>query len=92
MPEVHITQLFEDPIIVEPGSLTELYGRVFYGLRYNPATGVAYIEQIENDEIISLPDQNSISTDDYQAWLSSKKYLDFTWETATSSNLIMEVS
>ncbi|NBR35777.1 MAG: hypothetical protein EBT80_00040 [Chitinophagales bacterium] len=81
-----------DPVIVEPETLSEVYGRVFYGLRYNPATGVAYFEKIENDEIISLPDPNSISVDDYQTWLSSKKYLDFTWETATSSNLIMEVS
>lgn len=81
-----------DPIIVEPDTLSEVYGRVFYGLRYNPATGVAYFEKIENDEIISLPAPNSISVDDYQTWLSSKKYLDFTWETATSSNLIMEVS
>jgi hypothetical protein len=82
----------EDPIIVEPDTLTEVYGRIFYGLRYNPATGVAYFEKIENDEIISIPTPNNISVDDYQTWLSSKKYLDFTWETATSSNLIMEVS
>jgi len=82
----------EDPIIVEPDTLAEVYGRVFYGLRYNPATGVAYFEKIENDEIISIPTPNNISVDDYQTWLSSKKYLDFTWETATSSNLIMEVS
>ena len=92
MAEVHITQLMEDPVVVEPASLTELYGRIFSGLRYNPATGVAYFEVIENDEIISIPNPLSISVDDYQTWISSKKYLDFTWETATSSNLVMEVS
>ena len=92
MSEVHITQLLEDPIIVEPETLTELYGRVFYGLRYNPATGAAYFEKIEEDEIIELPQANNISVDEYQTWLSSKKYLSFTWETATSSNLIMEVA
>lgn len=82
----------EDPIIVEPDTLTELYGRVFYGLRYNPSTGAAYFEKIEEDEIIELPQANNISVDEYQTWLSSKKYLSFTWETATSSNLIMEVA
>jgi hypothetical protein len=81
-----------DPIIVEPETLSEIYGRVFYGLRYDPATGVAYFEVIERDEIITLPSTDDISVDDYQSWLSSKKYLDFTWETATSSNLIMEVA
>lgn len=92
MADLHITELLADPILVEPASFTELYGRIFYGLRYNPATGVAYFEVIENDEIISVPDPISISVDDYQTWISSKKYLDFTWETATSSNLVMEVS
>jgi hypothetical protein len=81
-----------DPIIVEPETLSEIYGRVFYGLRYDPSTGVAYFEVIERDEIITLPSADDISVDDYQSWLSSKKYLDFTWETATSSNLIMEVA
>lgn len=62
----------EDPIIVEPDTLTELYGRVFYGLRYNPSTGAAYFEKIEEDEIIELPQANNISVDEYQTWLSSK--------------------
>lgn len=88
----HVQDVLTDPIIVEPTILTELYGRIFYGMRYDPATGVAYIEVIENDEIISLPDPLNKSVDEYQMWLSSKKYLDFTWETATSSNLVMEVS
>jgi len=87
-----ITPLLDDPIIVEPQSLNELYGRIFYGLRYNPSTGAAYFEKIEEDEIIELPQANNISVDEYQMWLSSKKYLSFTWETATSSNLIMEVA
>jgi|GEM_PF-4371231 len=84
------------PIFVNPDTLSKVYGRVFYGLKYDPATGVAYFEVIENDEIITIPDPAadpiSYGLDDYQIWLSSKKYLDFTWETATSSNLIMEVS
>lgn len=82
----------DNAIIIEPDTVSDLYGRVFYGLRYDPATGAAYFEKIEEDEIIELPQANNISVDEYQTWLSSKKYLSFTWETATSSNLIMEVA
>lgn len=84
-----------DIIIFQPETVDELYGRVFYGLKYDPATGLASFEQIEVGEIISLPvlgDGVAYSTDDYVAWMSSSKYLDFSWESTLSSNLIMEVA
>lgn len=84
-----------DIIIFQPETVTDLYGRVFYGLKYDPETGMAEIEKIEADEVISLPvlgDGASYGTDDYVTWMSSTKYLDFSWETTLSSNLIMEVA
>ena len=41
----------DNAIIIEPDTVSDLYGRVFYGLRYDPATGAAYFEKIEEDEI-----------------------------------------
>lgn len=82
-------------IIFQPETITDLYGRVFYGLKYDPATGLASFEQIEFGEIISLPvlgDGAAYTTDDYVTWMSSSKYLDFSWESTLSSNLIMEVA
>ena len=82
-------------IIFQPETVTDLYGRVFYGLKYDPATGLSSFEQIEVGEVISLPvlgDGSSYNTDDYVTWMSSSKYLDFSWESTLSSNLIMEVA
>jgi hypothetical protein len=84
-----------DIIIFEPDTVAELYGRVFYGLKYDPLTGLATVEQIESGEIIKLPTLSPGIThenSDYVTWLSSTKYLDFTWESTLSSNLIMEVA
>lgn len=84
-----------DIIIFEPETATDLYGRVFYGLNYDPTTGLLEVESIESGDIISLPVLEPGATwqnDDYATWLSSTKYLSFSWETALSSNLIMEVA
>lgn len=84
-----------DIIIFQPETVSDLYGRVFYGLKYDPETGMTEIEQIESDEIISLPvlgDGSAHNPDDYVTWMSSSKYLDFSWESTLSSNLIMEVA
>ena len=82
-------------IIFQPETVSDLYGRVFYGLNYDPETGMAEVEQIETGEIISLPvlgDGSIQSPTDYVTWFSSSKYLDFYWETTLASNLIMEVA
>jgi len=84
-----------DIITFEPDTVSDLYGRVFYGLNYDPETGMAEIEEIETGEIISIPvlgDGVAHNPADYVTWLSSSKYLDFYWETTLSSNLIMEVA
>ena len=87
--------MITDIIIFEPDTVAELYGRVFYGLNYDPETGMAEIKQIESGEVISLPvlgDGSNHNPADYVTWLASTKYLGFSWETTLSSNLIMEVA
>ena len=82
-------------IIFQQETVSDLYGRVFYGINYDPATGLAEIEQIESDEVIAIPTLSpgiTHETSDYATWLSSTKYLDFSWESTLSSNLIMEVA
>ena len=82
-------------IIFQPETVTDLYGRVFYGLNYDPETGMVEFEQIETGEIISIPvlgDGSAHNPSDYVTWLASTKYLSFSWETTLSSNLIMEVA
>ena len=82
-------------IIFEPDTVAELYGRVFYGLNYDPETGMLEVESIESGEVISLPvlgDGSTHNYTDYATWLASTKYLGFSWETTLSSNLIMEVA
>ena len=82
----------KDSIIIQPETLDDLYGRVFYGLKHDPATGKAFFEQIESGEVIKIPslEQGSThETTDYATWLSSVKYLNFSF---LSSNLIMEVA
>ena len=84
-----------DIIIFEPETVTDLYGRVFYGLNYDPETGMVEFEQIESGEVISLPvlgDGSTHNYADYATWLASTKYLGFSWESTLSSNLIMEVA
>jgi hypothetical protein len=82
----------EQPIIVNPDSIEELVDRVFYGFHYDFINDVLTVEAIEEDEEIRLPETGFTDLDDFIAWLSSKKYLGFSWRTATSSNLVMEVS
>lgn len=82
-------------ILFNPDTIQDLYGRIFYGLTYDPATGLANFEQIESGEAIKLPvlePGSNHETTDYVTWLSSTKYLGFAWESALSSNLIMEVA
>lgn len=84
-----------EPIIFNPETANDLLDRIFYGLKYEPNTGLAYFERIESGEVIELPVLTAGLTyevSDYVAWLASIKYLNFSFETALSSNLIMEVA
>ena len=44
-----------DIIIFQPETVTDLYGRVFYGINYDPETGMLEVESLESGEVISLP-------------------------------------
>ncbi len=90
-----MTTMDREPIIFNPETVSDLVDRVFYGLKYEPSTGLAHFEQIESGEVIQLPVLKAgltYETTDYAAWLASTKYLQFYFQTSSSSNLIMEVA
>jgi len=78
--------------IVEPETLDELYGKVFYGIKYDPSEGQVSVEIIREGEIIRLPETNDFKTYEYAHWFSSSKSINFVWEdTFRSTHLLMEV-
>lgn len=74
-----------------PDDASQLYDKIFYGIKYDPETGSAYVEKIEEGEVIRLPQTGITSPDDYVHYFSSPKNLSFSWSTEDSSRLLLEV-
>lgn len=75
----------------EPDDVSELYDKIFYGIKYDPETGSAHIEKIEEGEVIRLPQTGITNSNDYVHYFSSSKNLNFSWSTEDSSRLLLEV-
>jgi len=76
----------------EPDVIEEFYDNIFYGVRYEPDTGRAYIEKIASDEIIRLPQEGTTRVDDYIHYFTSPKRLEFAWDETDTSRLLLEVT
>lgn len=78
-------------LVVEPETFEELYGKVFYGMKYNPETATVSVEVIREGEVVSLPEQTSWIPEEYIHWFASPKSINFVWEEARGTHLLMEV-
>lgn len=75
----------------DPDDVSELYDKIIYGIKYDPEEGSAYVEKIEEGEVIKLPETGITNPDDYVHYFSSNKNLNFKWSTQDSSRLLLEV-
>lgn len=82
----------DQPILVNTYDVNDFSDRVFYGIRYDFENDQLEIEKIEEDGVISLPEEGFTNIDDLVGWFASRKYLTFQWSNTTSSNLVMEVA
>jgi hypothetical protein len=78
-------------LVVEPETFEELYGKVFYGMTFDPESGSATVEVIREGEIVSLPEQTNWIPEEYIHWFASPKSINFTWEGTKGTHLLMEV-
>lgn len=78
-------------LLFEPDTIDELYGRVLYGIKFDPETGKATLEVVGDDDPISLPQQDLSNNDDYVHWFASTKAINLTWRQTRPSHLYMEV-
>lgn len=81
---------FEPILHDQPDTFEQFYGKIFYGLRYNPSTGKLTYERLEEGDTITYPDtQENRYYDNYASWFTSNKKITFSF--ANSGNFIMEV-
>lgn len=78
-------------LINQPETLEEIYGYIFYGLKYNSSNGRLTFEKIEEDEPIVLPVDGQINESAYTHWFSSVKNISLVSRNENSSHLYMEV-
>lgn len=76
----------------EPEVIENFYDNVFYGVRFEPETGRAFIEKISSGEVIRLPEDGITRTDDYVHYFTSPKRLEFAWSETDASRLLLEVT
>lgn len=79
-------------LVATPDTVEEFYDNIFYGLKYDPTDGSAYFERIDTGEVIVLPEEGVINSDDYVHYFTSPKKLNFTWSTEDPSRLLLEVT
>jgi hypothetical protein len=61
---------------------TEVADKVFYGFNFNPSSGKLYVDILDGDEPVSLPQTVvNIDRNQYQAWFWSKNSVLFYWGT-----------
>jgi hypothetical protein len=78
-------------LLQDPDDVLSLYDKIFYGMKYDPETGSAYVEKIEEGEVIKLPEAGITNPDDYVHYFSSSKNLNFKWNPEDTTRLLLEV-
>lgn len=81
-------------LVSEPDTIDELYGRVLYGIKFDPDTGKTILEIVGEDDPIILPQTGSTNDSDYAHWFASSKLINLVWreETTNKGHLFMEVA
>jgi hypothetical protein len=77
---------------VDPYSdtLEDLVDKVFYGVKQDIQTGAASIDTIAGDATVRLPDQYSLTGNDYINWMWSYNRFLYSYD-PTTGHLLMEV-
>jgi hypothetical protein len=92
MPGYQIDQVAHRNFIYsDEATLDNIMDKSFIGFKFDPATGNFSIEEIEGNEVITLPEYGKNNGTDYSTWFWSKKNLTFGWDTSKPGHLIMEV-
>jgi hypothetical protein len=71
-------------------TIEDLVDKAFYGLRQNTETGQAYIDIINGDEPIRLPDEYEVTSTSYLNWMWSYNTFRYSFDNATG-RLLLEV-
>ena len=71
-------------------TIEDLVDKAFYGLRQNTETGQAYIDIINGDSTIVLPDEYETTSTSYLNWMWSYNTFRYSFDNATG-RLLLEV-
>lgn len=71
-------------------TIEDLVDKAFYGLRQNTETGQAYIDIINGDEPIRLPDEYEVTSTSYLNWMWSYNTFRYSFNNETG-RLLLEV-
>jgi len=81
---------FEPVLHNEPDTFEQLYGKIFYGLRYNPSSGKLTFERLEEGDTITYPfEQENRYYNNYATWFTSNRSINFEFD--NNDKFVMEV-
>ena len=83
----------QDFVEVDQGysaTIEDLVDKCFYGLKQNTETGQAYIDIINGDSPIRLPDEFEVTSTSYINWMWSYNTFRYSFDTETG-RLLLEV-
>lgn len=83
----------QDLVDIDDGfstTIEDLVDKAFYGLRVNVETGQAYIDIINGDAPIRLPDEYEVTSTSYLNWMWSYNTFRYSFDQETG-RLLLEV-
>jgi len=83
----------QDLVDIDDGfssTLEDLVDKAFYGLKQNTETGQAYIDIINGDAPIRLPDEFEVTSTSYLNWMWSYNTFRYSFDQETG-RLLLEV-
>lgn len=69
----------------------DIADKAFYGFRINAATGQFTIDFINDGTQIDLPVDDVLKDNQYRTWLWTKSTIQFSWDDAQKTHLLMEI-
>lgn len=76
---------------VDAFNIDDIADVTFYGFKFNPTNGRLTVDKIAGEEPVRLPEENTITANDYKQWLWTSRTLKFRWDSALKRALLVEV-
>lgn len=75
----------------DEATLDNVVDKSFFGFIFDPETGNLTIKEIDDGDVVYLPEYGKNDSSDYVTWFWTKKNITFDWDTTKPGHLIMEV-